>query len=129
MARIATAARILIVDDEPMLANTLAIIFQRAGYNATAVYSGEEALTFLETQEPSLIVSDVVMPGLNGVAMAQRIRFSHPNCPVLLFSGNADTHDLLEAAKIEGDAFEVLAKPISPPVMLAKVASLLEQRC
>lgn len=127
MAIIATSARILIVDDEPMLADTLAIIFRRAGYDATAVYSGEEALALVEAQEPSLIVSDVIMPGLTGVALAQKIRTSHPNCRVLLFSGNAETYELVEAARREGHAFDVLAKPIPPPVMLAKVASLLEQ--
>jgi DNA-binding NtrC family response regulator len=120
-------ATVLIVDDEPSLANTLAIIFQRAGYVATAVYSGEEALTFIEAQTPSVVVSDVIMPGLDGVAMAKMIRRTHPNCPVLLFSGNADTHDLVEAAKKEGHAFDVLAKPVPPPQMLAKVAALLQQ--
>jgi hypothetical protein len=49
--------------------------------------------------------------------------------PVLLFSGNADTPELIEAAHEEGYAFEVLAKPLPPPQMLAKVASLLDQRC
>ena len=120
-------AKILIVDDEPLLADTLAIIFQRAGYDATAVYSGEEALSFVTANTPALVVSDVIMPGLDGVSMAKKIRRTHPTCPVLLFSGNADTHDLVEAAKEEGHAFEVLAKPVPPPQMLAKVASLLNQ--
>jgi CheY-like chemotaxis protein len=68
------------------------------------------------------------MPGLDGIALAKRIRTSHPTCRVLLFSGNADTQDLLEAAQQEGHAFEVLAKPVPPPQMLAKVASLLDQK-
>lgn len=120
-------ATVLIVDDEPLLANTLAIIFQRAGYDATAVYSGEEALSFVAAHRPSVIVSDVIMPGLDGVSMAKMIRKTHPDCPVLLFSGNADTYDLVEAAKKEGHAFDVLAKPVPPPQMLAKIASLLNQ--
>jgi CheY-like chemotaxis protein len=119
----------LVVDDEPALADTLAAIFQLAGYTASAVYSGEEALAFIATRQPSLVVTDVVMPGLNGIALAKAIRTSYPNCRVLLFSGNADTQDLLEAAQREGHKFEVLAKPIPPPQMLAKVASLLDQRC
>jgi CheY-like chemotaxis protein len=121
-------ARILVVDDEPSLADTLALIFRRAGYVATAVYSAEDALAFIATDPPSVIVADVVMPGLDGIALARRVRMSYPNCPVLLFSGNADTQDLLESARQEGHVFEVLAKPVPPPQMLAKVASLLTQK-
>jgi CheY-like chemotaxis protein len=121
-------ARILVVDDEPSLADTLALIFRLAGYRATAVYSGEEALAFIATDPPSAIVTDVVMPGLDGIALARKVRMCYPNCPVLLFSGNADTQDLLESARQEGHVFEVMAKPVPPPQMLDKVASLLNQR-
>jgi DNA-binding NtrC family response regulator len=119
------AHSILIVDDEPVLADTLAIIFRRAGYHATAVYSCEDAIPFIHANQPLFVVSDVVMPGMNGVALAKLIRGSYPGCGVLLFSGNADTHDLLETARAEGHDFEVLAKPVSPPKMLEKVASLI----
>lgn len=118
---------ILIVDDEPVLADTLAVILRRAGYLATAVYSCEEALPILAANPPALIVSDVILPGMNGVAFAKLIRERAPGCRVLLFSGNADTHDLIEAARDEGHVFEVLAKPVSPPKMLEKVASLLRE--
>jgi DNA-binding NtrC family response regulator len=118
-------ARILVVDDEPALASTLVAIFQLSGYTASAVHSAEAALAFIAACQPSLVVSDVVMPGMDGIAMTKIIGKSHPDCPVLLFSGNADTQDLLEAARQDGHAFEVLAKPVPPPQMLAKVASLL----
>jgi DNA-binding NtrC family response regulator len=121
-------ARILIVDDEPLLADTLAIIFQRAGYAASAVYSAEEAQAFFAAHPPLLVVTDVIMPGMDGIALAKIIQMSYPSCQVLLFSGNADTQDLLDAAQQEGYAFDVLAKPIPPPQMLAKVASLLDPR-
>lgn len=120
-------ASILVVDDEAALADTLALIFERAGYTATALYSAEDALAFIGTHRPSLVVSDVVMPGMNGLAMAKAIRMAFPDCRVLLFSGNADTQDLLDAAQREGHAFEVLAKPVPPPQMLEKVASLLAE--
>jgi CheY-like chemotaxis protein len=119
--------RILVVDDEAALADTLAIIFERAGYIASAVYSCEAALSFVADRQPSLVVSDVVMSGMNGIELARTMRMSYPNCPILLFSGNADTQDLLEAAQQDGLAFEVLAKPVPPLQMLAKVSSLLDQ--
>ena len=116
---------ILIVDDEPVLADTLAIIFRRAGYLATAVYSCEDAIPWIAANQPQLVVSDVILPGMNGISLAKVIRETFPNSLVLLFSGNADTHDLVESARKEGHDFEVLAKPVSPPRMLERVASLL----
>ena len=118
---------ILVVDDEPLLADTLALIFQRAGYEAVAVYSCEAALPVIQARQPLLIVSDVVMPGMNGIELAKMIHTTFPSCGVLLFSGNADTQEILEAAREEGFAFDVLAKPVSPPQMLERVASLINQ--
>jgi DNA-binding NtrC family response regulator len=123
-----THARILIVDDEPRIADTLALIFQHAGYLASAAYSGEDAWSCMAAHRPSLVITDVVMPGLDGVELGKRIRASYPDCQVLLFSGNADTQTILNAAEQQGYTFEVLAKPVSPPQILAKVASLLDQR-
>ena len=120
-------AKILVVDDEPQLADTLAIIFQRAGYAADSVYSGEEALAFVTAHQPSLVVTDVIMPGMNGIALAKAIRVSNPNCQVLLFSGNADTQELLQAAQKDGQDCDILAKPVSPKQMLEKVASFFHR--
>jgi len=121
-------ARILVVDDEPLLADTLAVIFQQAGYAASAVYNGEEALAFFAAHPPAIVVTDVIMPGIDGITLAKTIHRTYPACRVLLFSGNADTQALLETAREEGHAFDVLAKPVPPPQMLAKVASLLGRR-
>lgn len=120
-----TDAKILVVDDEPRIADTLAVIFRQAGYAASAVYNAEEALACIATLQPALVITDVIMPGLDGIQFAKLIRSSSPNCRVLLFSGNADTQQLLNVAKQEGHDFDVLAKPVPPPIMLAKVASLL----
>ncbi len=117
--------RILVVDDEPMLADTLALILGRSGYHATAVYSCEAAIPIIESTNPLFVISDVVMPGMNGVALAMLIRSTYPGCKVLLFSGNADTQDLLELARAQGHDLEVMAKPVSPPKLLARVASLI----
>jgi len=116
---------ILIVDDEPRIADTLVVIFQVAGYSASAVYNGTDALAAIEASQAALVICDVVMPDLNGIELAKKIRASYPNCKVLLFSGNADTQHLLNTAEQQGHAFEVLAKPVPPLQMLAKVASLL----
>lgn len=119
--------KILIVDDEPVLADTLAVIFRRTGYDAIAVYSCEAALPLIEELRPSFVVSDVVMPGMNGITLAMILRTQFPEIGVLLFSGNADTVNLLELARQKGHYFEVLAKPVSPALMLAKVGSMLAE--
>lgn len=123
----AKAVTILVVDDEPALANTLAIILQIEGYIATAVYSAEEALAQLPALNPSLVVTDVIMPGMDGIALAKQIRRQLPHCRILLFSGNADTQHLLDEAIRDGYSFEILAKPVPPPQLLAKVAALLAE--
>jgi CheY-like chemotaxis protein len=120
-------ARILIVDDEPVVADTLALIFRASGYLADAVYSGEEALHFIDANPPSLVVTDVMMPGLNGIELAKLVKTAYPECPILLFSGNANTSGLLDAASKAGQTFEVLAKPVYPPQILNKVAIMLSQ--
>jgi len=74
----------------------LSKIFQRAGYIANGVYSGAEALAFIGARQPSLVISDVIMPGMDGIALAKTIQISCPNYRVLLFSGNADTQGLLD---------------------------------
>src|ERR1700692_4356729 len=121
-------ATILVVDDERRIADTLAAIFHQAGYAVSVAYSGEDALACVAASQPSLIVTDVVMPGVSCIELAKTIRASYPNCPVLLFSGNADTEQLLNSEKEQGHVFEVLAKPVRPLQILAKVASLLEQK-
>ena len=121
------ATKILIVDDERGLADTLCDILCRAGYDCRAEYSGSEALAHLEQSQPALVISDVMMPGLNGVDLAKKIRGRFPECRVLLFSGNAATHDLLLIARAEGYNFQVLAKPLPPRKLLAIVADTLAQ--
>jgi DNA-binding NtrC family response regulator len=121
-------ARILVVDDEPRIADILVMIFQRDGYQASAVYNGKDALASITLDPPSLVIADVVMPGLDGIELAKKIRASYPEIRVLLFSGNADTQQMLQAAEQQGHAFEILAKPVPPPMMLAKVAAMLAQQ-
>jgi DNA-binding response OmpR family regulator len=117
--------RILVVDDERPIADTLCQILRKAGYECRPAYSGTDALLTLSEFSPALIISDVVMPGLDGIEMAKTVRRECPACAVLLFSGNASTQDLLANAHSEGYSFQVLAKPLPPRELLTKVAALL----
>lgn len=116
---------ILVVDDERSVADTLAAILETAGYSSVAVYSGEQALQVLQSVCPALILTDVVMPGMDGVEFAVQARARCPAALILLISGNAATLKIVETARRSGHAFELLAKPVPPRELLAKVATLL----
>lgn len=118
--------RILVVDDEHVLADTLCIILNRAGFDASAVYSGIEALKLVRSVEPDLIISDVQMPDLNGIEAMILIHGSLPDCKIVLFSGHAFTSDLLEEAGARGYHFEIISKPIHPQELIAKLHSIIQ---
>jgi DNA-binding NtrC family response regulator len=125
MPGILGARKILIIDDEPTIADTLAVIFTSSGYDSRAVYSAEQALEMLEEWRPDLAVIDVVLPGMNGIEFAIFLKASYPACQFLLFSGQPGTSGLLEEAKKKGHLFEILAKPLHPTFMLATVSHML----
>ncbi len=118
-----TKPRVLVADDEQVIANTLAIILNQAGFEAKAVYSGETAVESLEEFQPNMLISDVIMTGMTGIEAAIKVRAKLPNCKILLFSGQAATADLLEKARAQGHEFEILAKPVHPTDLLAKLRS------
>jgi CheY-like chemotaxis protein len=115
--------RVLVADDEQVIANTLAIILNQAGFEARAVFSGEKAVETLDTFQPDMLISDVIMTGMTGIEAAIITRQRLPKCKILLFSGQAATADLLEKARTQGHEFEILAKPVHPTDLLAKLRS------
>jgi CheY-like chemotaxis protein len=113
--------KVMIVDDERVIADSLAMILNRAGFDAHAVYSGEKALELASTLEPDMLICDVIMGDLNGIDAAIRIRALLPAIKILLFSGQAATADLLEKARMQGHEFEILAKPVHPQDLLNRL--------
>lgn len=115
--------RILIVDDERVIADTLATILNESGYEARAVYSGEEALELTSSFAPDLMICDVVMDGMNGVETAVLMRESFPQIKVLLFSGTQSSVELLSEAQKRGHNFDFLTKPVHPKDLLRHLAA------
>ena len=113
--------RIFVVDDESVIAMTLATILGRSGFDAVAFTAPLEALEAARIHPPDLLISDVVMPKLSGINLAIGVQQASPGCKVLLFSGQAATADLLEEARRRGHDFELLSKPIHPSEFLQKV--------
>jgi CheY-like chemotaxis protein len=115
---------VFVVDDEHIIASSLAAILKVSGFSALAFADPFNALKSAESQEPSLLISDVIMPGMNGIELAVRFQSKYPACKILLFSGQAATADLLETARSEGHNFVLLGKPIHPSELLAAIKKL-----
>ena len=113
--------KIVVVDDEPRISNTLCQVLRSAGYTAFAAYEAEGAMMLCKHHSADLLLSDVNMPAINGIELAQQVAHEVPGCRVILFSGHVDTDALLAAARRNGLAIECLAKPIFPEILLEKV--------
>ncbi len=114
--------RILVIDDECSIADSLTEILNGNGWNAVACYSGRDAIAYAQEKCPDIVISDVVMPKLNGIETVLAIRELCPTAKILLFSGQAGTTDILREARARGHNFELVAKPIHPDVLLKKIA-------
>lgn len=113
--------RVLVADDERVIADTLAMILNQSGFEARPVYSGEKAVELAADFCPDMLISDVIMADLNGIDAAIRMRALLPKIKILLFSGQAATADLLEKARAQGYEFDILAKPVHPQDLLNRL--------
>lgn len=115
--------KIIVVDDEPIIADTLVNILTGEGHDALAVSDGKSAMKWAEIVRPDAVVTDVIMPGMDGIETAKALTRMLPNCRIILFSGQAASAPLLAKARSEGYSFEVLPKPINPEILLEKLKS------
>ncbi len=113
--------KIIVVDDEPVIADTVTEILNEEGFEAIAVSTGSSAIELAKAFHPDVVLSDVIMPGLNGIEAGIQIRKIAPNCRIILFSGQAETVDLLEKARQQGHRFDILAKPIRPEQLISVI--------
>jgi CheY-like chemotaxis protein len=117
-ARAVSPTRILVVDDEPLIADTIVQILNRNGFIAEAAYGGREAIEVARRTNPELILSDVLMPHIDGVEAAITIQKFLPATRIVLFSGQAATVEILARARKRGYQFELLAKPLHPTQLI-----------
>jgi CheY-like chemotaxis protein len=116
---------VLVVDDEPLVANTLATILSQAGFDARPAYNGAHALQAAREQLPGFLLTDVRMPGMDGIELAMRVADEFPSCEILLFSGNATSADL-ESARRAGYEFPLMEKPIHPADLVRYITSCFD---
>jgi CheY-like chemotaxis protein len=110
--------RILVVDDEILIADTIVQILNRSGFIAEAAYGGKEAIEAARRISPELVLSDVLMPHTDGVEAAIAIQKFLPDTRIVLFSGQAATVEILARARARGYHFELLAKPLHPTQLI-----------
>jgi CheY-like chemotaxis protein len=118
LGRQASAPRILVVDDETLIADTIAQILNRNGFVAQAAYGGQQAIDIVRRDCLDIVLSDVLMPHIDGVEAAIAIREICPGTRIVLFSGQSATVGILARARQRGHTFELLPKPIHPTQLI-----------
>ncbi|MET0349981.1 MAG: sigma 54-interacting transcriptional regulator [Rhizobacter sp.] len=116
-------ANLLLVDDDPDLLKLLSMRLTSAGYHVTAVASAEDALAQLDVARPQLVVSDVQLPGRDGLALFDEIRAHHPALPVILLTAHGTIPDAVEATA--RGVFTYLTKPFDGKALLEKISQAL----
>jgi len=117
---------VFVVDDEPLIALTLAMVLQSSGFDATSFTDPFEALRAAHFGAPDLILSDVMMPFLSGIDLAAKVKAFRPDCKVLLLSGEAALVDHLMDDSPLQERFEILQKPVRPAALVQRIEGLLD---
>jgi CheY-like chemotaxis protein len=120
--------KVLIADDERIIADTLAMILNQGGFEAQAVYSCVKALEMAPDFKPDLLISDVIMSELNGIEAAIRIKALLPDVRVFLLSGQTATAEMLERENAVDYGFEVLTKPLHPKDLIRRLRDTIEAK-
>jgi len=121
MPEIPVPPKVLIADDERVIADTLAAILNLGGFEARAAYSCSQALDVAPVFRPDLLIFDVIMDEMSGIEAAVRIKAMLPDIRVFLLSGQTATAEMLEKEKADGYGFEVIIKPVHPRDLIARL--------
>jgi CheY-like chemotaxis protein len=118
--------RVLVVDDDRLVADTLALIFEKNGYHAKAAYSADEALQCAREFVPNLLLCDVTMPGRDGLALTLDITHEFPSCRIIVLTGfYSNLKSVREQANKMSRPMGILTKPCQPSELLRHVNDML----
>ena len=115
--------RVLVVDDDMRVADSIVQILINCGHTAVGAYSAEAAMKMAEKLDPQVVISDVVMGPVSGIELAVHIREHHPDCRVLLISGHSAPPGHNSGAVAKGAKLQFMAKPVDPVRILDFVAT------
>lgn len=119
--------RVLVVDDDKLVADTLTLIFRANGFDSEACYSAAEGLEMARTFDPELLLCDINMPETNGLELAARIDREIPECRILMLTAYSSNHSKVEAqSRLMRRRMNVLSKPCRPQDLLREASLLLK---
>ena len=129
--------RVVVIDDETDVRVVVKKVLERAGYEVDAVGSGKEGLELIGTSGADLVITDIIMPGMDGVAVVNKVREDHPDMPIIVISGGGNiTPMAYEPTAIKTSAYLAsasdaganitLTKPFGREELLAAVRNLLD---
>jgi two-component system, OmpR family, response regulator ResD len=123
-AETASPARVLVVDDEPIVRDVVVRYLTRAGFETTEAGDGEEARALLEQARPDVVVLDVMLPGIDGLELCRWIR-GRSAVPVILLTARGDESDRVAGLDLGADDY--VTKPFSPRELAARVRAVLRR--
>ena len=115
--------RILVVDDEEVIRTLLREILVGEGYEVTTAADGQEAIDFLEREQVDLVMTDLVMPRVNGVEVIRASKRVNPRCPVIVVTGYPSVETVVRVTRL--GAADYITKPFNVDVVKITVAKLL----
>ena len=118
--------RVLIVDDEAPIRLTMSALLERQGYQVTTVDTGEKALALIYEQPFELLLLDLKMPGLDGIAVAQRARERQPDLTMIILTGHGSLDSAMDAIHV--DVFDYVLKTADPEYVLERVRAAVEHQ-
>lgn len=118
--------KILIIEDERLLADSLRSLLEKKGFEVECVYDGNEGTAFAETGIYDLLILDVMMPGINGYEVARQIRSKHLGTPILMLTAKSELEDEIEGLNAGADYY--LTKPFDTRKLLACINALLRRQ-
>src|ERR1700738_1978971 len=117
-------ARVLVVDDDPALAEMLTIVLRGEGFDTAVVADGSRALPALRELKPDLVLLDLMLPGMNGIDVCKAIR-GESGVPIVMLTAKSDTVDVVLG--LESGADDYIVKPFKPKELVARVRARLRR--
>lgn len=118
------APKILVVDDDPAIAEMLTIVLEAEGFDPVAVMDGNDAVPTFERLQPDLILLDLMLPGMNGVDICRTIR-QNSTVPIVMLTAKTDTVDVVLG--LESGADDYITKPFKPKELIARIRARLRR--
>src|SRR5215210_375157 len=119
-------SRILVIDDEAAIRDSLRMILEYEGYEFLGAASGQDGLAMVERENPDLVFLDIKMPGMDGLEVLQRIKAADETVPVVMISGHATVTTAVEATKL--GAFDFIEKPLASERVLVTIRNAIDTR-